>query len=134
MQSHRNVVWATIVVAALTVALVLVQHVAATTLSARTTYLTFNRSVQLPGVTLEAGTYIFELADPFGGSGVVRVLSRDRRIPYFMGLTNRVDAPRGLRLDASVLLAESAPGVAPRITAWFPIAASTGRQFMYSDR
>jgi hypothetical protein len=114
--------------------LVLAQHVAAGTFAERTTYLTFSRSVRLPGVTLAAGTYVFELADPYSAAGVVRVLSGDRRTPYFMGFTNAKERPRGLRLDASVSLGESAGGVAPPITAWYPIGERTGRQFIYPDR
>ena len=43
-----------------------------------TNYLTFSRSVALPGVELAAGTYIFELAMPQSERHLVRVMSRDR--------------------------------------------------------
>ena len=134
MRNNRNVIWATIGVAIAMFVLVLAQHVAAGTFAERTTYLTFSRSVRLPGVTLAAGTYVFELADPYSAAGVVRVLSGDRRKSYFMGFTNATERPRGLRLDASVSLGESAGGVAPPITAWYPIGERTGRQFIYPDR
>jgi hypothetical protein len=134
MRNNRNVIWATIGVAIAMFVLVLAQHVAAGTFAERTTYLTFSRSVRLPGVTLAAGTYVFELADPYSAAGVVRVLSGDRRTSYFMGFTNATERPRGLRLDASVSLGESAGGVAPPITAWYPIGERTGRQFIYPDR
>jgi hypothetical protein len=134
MRNNRNVIWTTIGVAIAMFVLVLVQHVAAGTFAERTTYLTFSRSVRLPGVTLDAGTYVFELADPYNAAGVVRVLSGDRRKSYFMGFTNATERPRGLRLDASVSLGESAGGVAPPITAWYPIGERTGRQFIYPDR
>ena len=39
----------------------------------RTTHFTFSGTVQLPGVTLPAGTYTFEVANPDGGSDIVRV-------------------------------------------------------------
>jgi len=134
MRNNRNVVWATIGVAVAMFALALVQHVAAGTIAERTTYLTFSRPVRLPGVTLSAGTYVFELADPINAPGVVHVASRDRRTGYFMGFTHAAERPRGLRLDASVSLGESAAGVAPPITAWWPTGERTGRQFIYSDR
>ena len=44
-----------------------------------TMYVTFNRPVALPGVSLGSGTYIFERLD-FHAHSVVRVLSRDRKI------------------------------------------------------
>ena len=134
MRNNRNVIWTTIGVALAMFALACVQHVAAGTIAERTTYLTFNRAVRLPGVTLGAGTYVFELIDPFNAAGVVRVRSGDRRTSYFMGFTNATERPRGLRLDASVSLGESAGGMAPPITAWFPIGERTGRQFIYPDR
>lgn len=45
----------------------------------RTTYLTFSTPVELPGVTLPAGTYTFELADSTSDRHVIRVLDRDRQ-------------------------------------------------------
>jgi hypothetical protein len=114
--------------------LALMQHAAAGTNSERTTYLTFSQPVRLPGVALGAGTYVFELADPIGAPTVVRVLSRDRRTAYFMGFTNAVDRPRGMRPDAHVSLGESAAGVAPPITAWWPIGETSGHQFIYPHR
>ena len=44
----------------------------------RTTYFTFANAVRLPGVTLPAGTYIFEIANPHSDGTVVRVLSTNR--------------------------------------------------------
>ena len=99
--------------------------------AAHTTYLTFSGPVHLPGVALGSGTYIFELADPVGGSGAVRVMSRDRRHAYFMGLTHRVDRPAWLTPNAMVSLGEAAPGSTPPITAWFPLGESTGHAFLY---
>jgi hypothetical protein len=85
-------------------------------------------------VELSAGVYVFELADPEGAPSVVRVLSRDRRTAYFMGFTNVTERPRGMRRDALVSFGESAAGVAPRITAWWPIGETTGHQFIYPAR
>jgi hypothetical protein len=132
MRNNRNLVWSA--VSGVVFALALVQHAAAGTNVERTTYLTFSQPVQLPGVALSAGTYVFELADPEAAPGVVRVLSRDRRTAYFMGYTHAAERPRGMRLEASVSLSESAAGVAPRITAWWPIGETTGHQFIYPTR
>src|SRR6266852_5468497 len=46
------------------------------------TYLTFSGPVEIPGVALPAGTYIFKLADANSGSRVIQVLSRDRKTLY----------------------------------------------------
>ena len=45
-------------------------------------YLTFNRPVQIPGVTLHAGTYSFRLANPATSRNVLQVLSNDGAIVY----------------------------------------------------
>src|SRR4051812_46433273 len=134
MRNNRNVVWTTIAVGLVMFALAFVQHVAAGSIGDRTTYLTFDRAVRLPGVELGAGTYVFEMLDSMSPAGVVRVLSRDRRRSYYLGFTNAAQRPRGLRLDASVSFGESAAGVAPPITAWYPIGESNGREFIYPDR
>src|ERR1043165_8701366 len=42
------------------------------------TYLTFSNTVELPGVTLPAGTYTFRLADT-PSRNVVQVLDRDQK-------------------------------------------------------
>ena len=99
--------------------------------ASKTTYLTFSRPVALPGVSLGAGTYIFEIANPDTTANVVRVMSRDRSIAYFMGLTRPVARPNGMKRDQRVSLGEAAAGVAPPITAWWPQFESTGRQFVY---
>ena len=98
----------------------------------RTTYFTFSGAVEMPrGVSLAAGTYIFEVANPNGGSDVVRVLSRDRKQTFLMGLTRGVDRPRGSNLDATITLGETAPGAPPKVKAWYPESETHGREFIY---
>jgi hypothetical protein len=99
----------------------------------KTTYLTFRHPLSLPGVTLGSGTYIFEIANPASGADIVRVMSRDRSIAYFMAFTKPVARPHTLSREQMVSLGESAAGVAPPITIWWPEHDSTGRQFLYSQ-
>ena len=96
----------------------------------RTTHLTFNRPVALPGVTLGAGTYIFELADPGMNLDIVRVLSNDRRRVYLMAFTAPIERPKG-RPDLLVSLGEAPPGAAPPITAWYEMGENRGHRFIY---
>jgi hypothetical protein len=98
--------------------------------SPRVNHLTFSGPVGLPGVTLAAGTYVFELTDP--SARIVRVLSRDGSHLYFTGFTLDTRRPAGMSRDRSVALGEARPGVAPRITAWYPISESSGHQFIYA--
>ena len=99
--------------------------------ASRTTYFTFSGTVQMPGVALAAGTYIFEVANPDGDSNVVRVLSRDRKKTFLMGLTRGVDRPSKGTLDATITLGETAVGAPPKVKAWYPESETHGREFIY---
>src|ERR1700676_3732903 len=61
------------------------------------TYVTISGPVEIPGVALPAGTYIFKLADPDTGNRLVRVLSKDRKTVYatFFALPETRPAPAG---------------------------------------
>ena len=97
----------------------------------RQTALTFKRAVSLPGVTLEPGTYVFEVANPESGSNVVRVRAKeDYRQVYYSGFTNMVERPENLG-NRPVLLGEAEPGKALPILAWYPRGDRVGRQFIY---
>lgn len=95
------------------------------------TYLTFNRPVSLPGVTLGTGTYAFEIANPMGGSDVVMVRDRERKHLYFMGLTNGADRQLTPSRDGAVIFGEAGAHDPVPIVAWFPPNNSHGRQFIY---
>jgi hypothetical protein len=97
----------------------------------RTTYFTFSGTVQMPGVVLPAGTYVFEVVNPNGGSDVVRVMSRDRKTLYLMRLTRNVYRPQKGNLDATLSLGESASGNPPTVKAWYPQSETRGREFIY---
>ena len=97
----------------------------------RQTALTFSRSVSLPGVTLQPGTYVFEVANPDSGSNIVRVRGReDYRQVYYAGFTHMVERPDSLG-GRPVLLGEPIPGRAVPILAWYPQGDRLGREFIY---
>jgi len=96
----------------------------------RLNYLTFSGAVALPGVTLPAGTYIFEVVG--NGGDVVRVSSKQGK-PYFMGFTRRIERPLGRRDVPIATLGEAPAGTPPPITAWLPIGSSRGHRFVYTD-
>jgi hypothetical protein len=97
----------------------------------RTTHFTFSGAVQLPGITLPAGTYTFEVANPDTGSDIVRVMSRDRSKVYAMRFTRFVDRePKG-KLDATIALGETSAGNPPPVKAWYPQYETRGREFIY---
>jgi hypothetical protein len=99
--------------------------------ASRTTYFTFSGNVQMPGVVLPAGTYIFEIVNPNGGSDVVRVLSRDRKKTHLMKLTRSIYRESRGDLKASIALGETPAGTPPPVKAWYPQSETRGREFIY---
>jgi hypothetical protein len=96
-----------------------------------TTYLTFSGPVSIPGVTLPAGTYIFERVDLPDRIDMVRVSARNRSHVYMTAFTRIVQRPRGLKSSQAVTFREGRPGAAPEIAAWFPMGAAEGHAFEY---
>jgi hypothetical protein len=99
----------------------------------RLTYLTFSGPVQLPGVTLSAGTYTFRLADPEGDRHVIQVLNRQngKLITTLMTIPNMaLDA----RKDAYVMFEERPAGSPSAMKAWFYPGNSVGEEFIYPKK
>jgi hypothetical protein len=97
----------------------------------RTTHFTFSGAVQLPGVTLPAGTYTFEVVNTNSGSDIVSVTSRDRSKVYLMQFTRAVYRPSRGTLKASITLGETPAGTPPPVKAWYPESETRGREFVY---
>jgi hypothetical protein len=98
----------------------------------RATILTFSGPVELPGIALGSGTYIFELIDPVGSIDVVTVRDKNQTRVYYSGFTRRVERPSGK--VGAVTLEETRPGVVPRILAWYPTTDPVGHSFVYPKR
>jgi hypothetical protein len=96
----------------------------------RMTYFTFSAPVRVTGVLLPAGTYVFEVANPYTASNVVRILDRKRSKLYVSALTRVVTRPPARRLDATIVFGEASPRTPRPITAWYPEGETTGRQFL----
>ena len=91
--------------------------------------LTFSKPVALPGVSLPAGTYVFERAAPNGAIEVVRVSSRDGRSVYYTGFTELVNRPE--RNAPRITFGEAANGAPLPIKEWYPSFTHTGHRFLY---
>jgi hypothetical protein len=94
------------------------------------TYLTFSAPVQIPGATLPAGTYTFELADPDASRHIVRVSEKDTNKPVGLFMTipmDRLEPPS----DNLVLFAERPAGAPQAIQVWFYPGDRTGEEFVY---
>lgn len=97
----------------------------------QTTYLTFTGPVQLPGLTLPTGTYVFQRASPYSAVDIVRVMNSERNRVLYMGFTEEVVRPAGLTDDVSISFGEAPRGIAPRIRVWYPYGEPTGHRFLY---
>jgi len=96
----------------------------------RTTYFTLSHAVQIPGVSLPAGIYVFETPSE-NTLNLVRVTSRDRSQVYLTAFTRIVERPAASRLDAVITFGETAANTPPRIDVWYPQGERAGRQFIY---
>jgi hypothetical protein len=94
-------------------------------------YLTFSGPVRLPGVTLGAGTYIFEVVDLQSSRDVVQVRNKATYQVSFLGFTRAVDRPAALRRGQSIVFGEAPRSVAPPILAWYPLGESRGHEFVH---
>jgi hypothetical protein len=101
------------------------------------TFFTFSQSVELPGTTLPAGTYFFQLADSPSNRHIVKVMSQDRKqlhatllaIPYYS--TDRPsDEPQVRFMETPAQSANGAAGT-NAIKIWFYPGTSTGHEFIY---
>jgi hypothetical protein len=93
------------------------------------TYLTFSGPVELPGMTLPAGTYTFKLADT-PGRNVVQVLSQDEMTVHGQFLfvqANRTE-PTG---ETVVTFRETAEGATPAVQYWYYPGEAIGKEFVY---
>jgi len=94
------------------------------------TYLTFSGPVQLPGVTLPAGTYRFELADPDTSRRIIRVSDKDGSKSYgmFLSISDRKLEPAD---NPVVMFKETPSGVPQAVQAWFYPGETYGYEFAY---
>jgi hypothetical protein len=94
------------------------------------TYMTFSGPVQVPGVTLGAGTYRFRLTNPDTSRNVLQVLSNDGATVYAM--FNTIQDHRAVLTDeAAVTFRETPVGVPPAVKSLFYGGEYHGYEFVY---
>ena len=93
-------------------------------------YLTFNAPVQIPGATLNAGTYRFHLTNPDTSRNVLQVLSNDGSVVYAMFHTIP-DSRVALTEDPFVTFKETPVGVPPAVKTLFYGGEYLGYEFVY---
>jgi hypothetical protein len=94
------------------------------------TYLTFSGPVQVPGVTLPAGTYMFKLADPAGGRRAIQIWDEKGTKMYTMLLTIP-DEQLEAKAEPVVLFSERPSGSPHAVKSWFYPAERIGYEFIY---
>jgi hypothetical protein len=94
------------------------------------TYLTFSNAVELPGVTLQPGTYLFRLADSQSNRHIVQVFNQDEK----QILTTILAVPAE-RLEVTgetvVTFRETAEGGTPAVQYWYYPGDKVGHEFVY---
>jgi hypothetical protein len=94
------------------------------------TYLTFSSTVELPGVTLQPGTYLFKLADSQSNRHIVQVMSQDEKQIHATILAVPAE-----RLEVTgenvVTFRENAEGTTPAVQYWYYPGDRIGHEFVY---
>ena len=99
----------------------------------RLTILTFSAPVQLPGMTLPAGKYRFEMADVNNAAHTVRVLNEDgtKVLGTFSTIPTTIPT-RDLRdTNTLVMWAERPAGQPQAAKEWYYPQRSIGEEFVY---
>jgi hypothetical protein len=94
------------------------------------TIFTFSGPVEVPGQVLQAGTYVFKLADSQSDRDIVQVFSKDETHLYgtFLAIPDERLRPAG----KPIITFEEAPAGSPEaVKAWFYPGDEYGHQFVY---
>ncbi len=94
------------------------------------TTITFSKPVELPGIALPAGTYVFKILDYMSNRDMVEVLSQDEQKVY--GLFRTIPDYRVNRTtDTKIIFEERAAGAPTAIKEWFFPDRHDGHEFVY---
>jgi hypothetical protein len=94
------------------------------------TYLTFSAPVQVPGVTLPAGKYMFKLANPESGRRAIQIWKGDgsELLTTLLTIPDEQEEPKS---DPVVMFQETPAGTAAAIRSWFYPGDRYGLEFIY---
>src|SRR5262245_25016397 len=97
------------------------------------TIVTFSQPIEVPGVVLQAGTYIFKLPDSASIRHIVQIFNEDQNHIYATVL-----AIPNYRLQVTgktgFMFTERAAGEPQAIRAWFYPGDNFGQEFVYKKR
>jgi hypothetical protein len=94
------------------------------------TNVTFNEPVEVPGVVLPAGTYVFKLADSESDRHIIQIFSKDQKHLYatILAISDERLEPTGKTV---ITFEERAKGAPEAVKAWFYPGEDIGVQFVY---
>jgi len=93
------------------------------------TIMTFSAAVEMPGVTLQRGTYVFKLADT-PARNVVQVW--DQKEKHMIGHWSFVQAERPrVTEETIVMFRETTEGATPTVQFWYFPGEKIGKEFIY---
>ena len=93
------------------------------------TFLTFSAPVEMPGVTLQPGTYVFKIADT-PSRNVVQVFDKDEKDIIGQWLYVSAERPQ-VTGETVVTFKETREGTTPAVQFWYYPGEKTGKEFIY---
>lgn len=94
------------------------------------TIATFNEPVEIPGMVLQPGTYIFKMANTATDDHIVQIWNADEN--QLLATLMTVPETRPEPSDKPVFEFEERPGKSPMgVKAWFYTGSDTGEEFIY---
>ena len=97
--------------------------------SSERSFLTFSGPIEMPGIRLEAGTYVFRLADT-PSRNVVQVLNQDESKMLGQWLFVQAQRPE-VSGETVVTFKETTPGATPAVQYWYYPGEKIGKEFIY---
>jgi len=93
------------------------------------TIMTFSSAVELPGMRLEPGTYVFRLADT-ASRNVIQVLDKDEKAMLGQWLFVSAERP-DVTGDTVVTFRETSAASTPAVQFWYYPGEKIGKEFIY---
>jgi len=93
------------------------------------TFLTFSAPVEMPGVTLQPGTYVFKIADT-PSRNVVQVFDKDEKDIIGQWLYVSAERPQ-VTGETVVTFKEMKEGTTPAVQYWYYPGEKIGKEFIY---
>jgi len=93
------------------------------------TFLTFSAAVEMPGLTLQPGTYVFKLADT-PSRNVVQVWDQNEKNMLGHWLFVQAERPE-VTGDTVIMFKEQRAGTTPAVQFWYFPGERIGKEFLY---